>query len=557
MEHEKIYQTTCPFCLYGCQLSIKEVNKANYRIRTLEYNSKAGINNGRLCARGNMAVRVLESPQRAVRPKLNGENTNWSLALETIKQQLSQFNPNEIAVTYDINNTNEEVALIFGFCKKNKINNLSSSYLEPEAIFRYRVFSETKSVDFSDLQDSQVFLIIGNIFAKTPLIAKPILDSKYKDRNHRIYYIDSIKTRVAGFAHKFLQPKVNAEPLVLLALIAEVCSKIHNKTKIISEKDYTLLKKQLSRIYEITQVAPQDIKEVAEGLTNLDRGTIILSLDYAKTEEPVLVSGLAQILAGLLDKKKIVFLALALPPIGQISFGELFRKLKAGEIKALINFGEIFPYYYPQIFMELEKLPLVVHTSPFQNKTFNSGWALPVPSILEKGGSITTLWGETSINPVASPVSGARKITDILGSISDVQEVKLSTSAFGRLNPDEIFYSALNYLESFSADDQFTVIGEESAIGYRGYLEPEEQILYINPQTAIRNQISNLNSVKLKTPEYEISVRVSYRESIPNNVGVIPVNTPKNRRLFPMSIDNLTQEIIIKPIKGLLVKKDD
>ncbi|MCS7258384.1 MAG: hypothetical protein NZ601_03320 [candidate division WOR-3 bacterium] len=549
---EKINKTTCPFCLYGCELTVKEINKANFRIRQVEYDSLLGINKGRLCARGNMAVNILENRRRAVRPKLNGVSMSWANALETIKQALKKFRPEEVAITYDVNNTNEELKEIYQFCKSNNITNLASSYLEPEIVFRYTISEDVKYGHFSDLEESKVFLIVGDVFTKSPLIAHPILEAKYKDRAHRLYYIDSVKTRIAGFAHKFLWVPVSAEPLALLAIIAEIYKS--SESKIISEKSFNQLRKLLPKIYELIKVNPEDIKEVAQSLINLDPGTILVSFDYAKTQDPLLIWSLGQILQILLgNNKKIIYTALAQTPKGLISFGELFEKLKSGNIKVLINFGDIFPYWYPQVHSELDRLSLLVLTSPFRYESYNQGFLLPTASILEKAGTINSLWGQSKLSPLASPIDGSKTTSEILKAISEFSTEDIEIKTKIQLDINKVYERALNFIESFSCDDRFTVIGSESPIGYRGYFDSEEEVLWINSKTAVRYQIVSFSKIKLITDNYENEFKIKITDGQLSNVGMVLVNTPKNRKFFKLEIDNLTKEIIIKPVIGSLI----
>jgi hypothetical protein len=550
MIEQKFYKTTCPFCLYGCGLVISELNRGNYFLRKIEYNNSSSINEGRLCARGNMATRIIDDTQRATQPRYNGIKKTWDEALNNIAQELKKFDSQEIAITFDGNNTNEELALIFNFAEKHKIENLAASYLEPELFFRYIISEEIPWASLSDLEKSQVFLILGNIFAKSPMIAKPILDAKYKDRRHKIYYIDSVKTRLAGFANKFLLTEVGAEPLALLTLIAEVYKDSKNERRISFDKNYSTLKKLLPQIYEKLKITPDEIREIARSLLEAEESTILVSLDCGKSDEPLLISTLSQTLAVLLAQKtKILFPAKLRLPHGKVAFGQILEKIQRQEIKALVNFGDFFPYYYPQFYSTFENLSLFVATGSYKNESFNYGWFLPVASILEKAGSYNTLWGKAELSPLAKPISGSKTISEIINFISKPDEKKLKLEPFKILAPEEILEQSFKFAEEFNSTQEFKVMGEESAIGYRGLFEDDKKFLYLSPSAAQAVRVNNYQRVKLITENTEFEFQVVIRDIGNNHTGIISVNTPENRVLFPVNIDKLTKEIIIKPLR--------
>ncbi|MCX8015608.1 MAG: hypothetical protein N2748_06260, partial [candidate division WOR-3 bacterium] len=215
----KLTRTTCPFCLYGCELNINTLNRGNFLLRKVEYNPESEINQGRLCARGNLANIILEHPGRLAYPLYNNQNNDWIIALSQIKRQLKERAPEQIAITYDVNNTLEEINAIFNFAQDLKTNWLARTYFESECFLNYTT-GEVKFAGLKDIEQANGFLIIGDIFNKSPVIAKLILDVKYADRNHRLFYIDSVKTKLAGFSNKFLWIRPGTEPLLILGLIA-------------------------------------------------------------------------------------------------------------------------------------------------------------------------------------------------------------------------------------------------------------------------------------------------------------------------------------------------
>lgn len=564
MMKSEIVKTICPLCLYGCELPMITENRGDFLLRKVEYNPQSVVNQGRLCARGNAAKVILDHKKRLTSPLFNNKNIDWVIALSQIKRQLKGFSPGEIAITYDINNTIEEITSIFSFAQELKVDLVSRSYLEPEAFFSYTP-GEVKYAELKDIEQSKVLLVIGDIFSKTPLISKPILDAKYADRNNRLYYIDSVKTRLAGFANKFLWTKPGTEPLLILGLIAAMGK---SARELLGDKNFASIRKVMPKIVEICGIGEQDIEEIAQSFSTIPKGVILASMDFGKTDNPLLFSLLPQILSmATPGDKMFVSPALASVPIGKNGFGEVIERINQNKVKGLINFGNNFPCDYPEITPHLKNLSLFVTTSIFSQSLPITGWTLPVPSLLEKTGTINTLWGKDTIQPLAEPVNGSKHIFDIIENISSGNELKSKPRITNKsiININDVIGSALDYIETQSVGEAqasqqksngngLIVLGEESAFGYRGIFENNANQLKINPITAQKQDIKSGDSVKLKINDKEKEFIVNITLGIPIDAVSISVDTSDNRILFPIQIDSITKEVIIPPTKGRLSK---
>ncbi|MEO0091704.1 MAG: hypothetical protein ABIK61_03225 [candidate division WOR-3 bacterium] len=550
----KLIKTTCPLCQYGCELSINEINRGGFIIRKIEYDHNTLVNQGRLCARGNLATRILEDNKRLTYPLLNNNPISWNDAITQISTSLNKFSADEIAITYDINNTLEELSLIFNFTQQLKTETVLRSYLEPEAFFNYTI-DKVKYAELKDISSAKVFLIIGDIFSKSPVIAKPILDAKYADRNHRLYYIDSVKSKLAGFANKFIQVKPGTEPILLLALIGMM-----GKTakEVLGDKNVSTIKKILPQLIAICGVNINDIEEIAHTFTTLSPGIVLASLDWAKTDDPFLFATLAQLLSIVSPgNKKFCGLSLTSLPLSKTSMGEVIEKIDQGKIKALINFGEIFPFYYPNIFDSLNKLKLFVTTTTYKYPLAIPNYTLPVPSLLEKSGTIYSLWDKSTLKPLAQPISGSKSIAEIIDLLKpNIPQSRPRLTIKTSVNLENLINKSISYAEhqmvsSKISEDELIVLGEESAFGYRGILDNDTKIK-INPLTAQRLQIKLGNKVKLTVDNKSKEFIADITDDVPLNTVSIPVNTADNRALFPIKIDNFTKEIIIPLTKGKL-----
>lgn len=545
----KILSTICPFCKYGCELSIKETNQGNYKLYQIEYLKSSGINQGRLCPRGNSAKVLLSHPKRLTYPLLNNKILKWRDIIQEIQKLIQNSSPENLAITYDCNNTLEELSDIYNFAHALKTENISCVYSHPEQFFNYAV-SEIKQIDIKDLHNSKFFLIIGDIFAKSPVISKHILDIKYSDRNNKIFYLDVIKSKLAGFADKFIWLKPNTEPLFLLALILEAGRSAKN---IISNKYYNELTKLLPIIYDSVNIKQKDIQDICQTLLNNPHGLVLVATDFGKTKDPLLLALLSQLFTSMTPSKKYCNLVLASLPLSNIKFSTILDKIRDNKIKILIHFGEEFPYYYPQLHQYLINLDVFIYTSMLRSDKdllAKRNYILPVTSIIERQGTINTLWSKETIKPIISPINGAKSVAEIITLLYPHlnRSVKVNLNYKSHIDIEKLINRCIEYCKNFYINtntDEFNLIGEESAYNYRGYFNDCSNEVRINPITAKKINIKNNDRIILISKNYQKVFTTKIVNHLPLDTLSVSTDLPDNRLLFPIQFDDLTNEIMI------------
>jgi anaerobic selenocysteine-containing dehydrogenase len=587
-------KTTCPFCLYGCELGI-----VSEPVSRIEYLPLSKINQGRLCARGNAAPIILSHKMRLAYPLHQNKEVFWDKAIPQIPNSESQI-PNsdyslggqEIAITFDQGLTKEEFNLVNKFAAElqgtSGLGGFACSYLEPDLLLQ-GCLDDIQIAQIQDIEKTNIFILVGDVFGQTPVIAKPILERRYAERNNRIFVIDSIQTRTAAFADKFLRCAPSTEPLILLGLIALLNGKLTESAK------GGLLK----AIAEVTECPISEISAVGGQVSALG-GLVVSATCLGRTEDPYLLSLTCQTLA-VKGKMKYLPTGEYLPfGIGKDSFGDILYRIKQGRIKVLINFGENFPFHYPQIQADLGKLDHLIATAlfrptplPIPNLTI-----LPIPSNLEKQGTIKTLWGEAKINKTMEPVSGSKTIPQIIDYLR--QSIQ---RGFAPLNPrkdfflkpgemrglpssvdrdrgpltdngqrktdnppkaDEVYQRAEEFLnkklhEKNRNPNLVTLIGSKPAIGFLNIFD-DEVIIKINPADALRFKLDDKKPVKVAAESalcgYETELIAKVTEEVPPGVAQVGVNRIENRRLFHIVIDKATNNVIFTPTEVRLWQKE-
>ena len=536
-------KTVCPFCLLGCELGIIV---DGIGIKGVDYLKESKVNQGRLCARGNASALFIDSPDRLAYPVRDGKEITWKVAFKEMIKVLKSKRREEVALTFDCNLTEEEYSLIYELAEKLGIDNLASTYLEPEYYFNYTL-PKVQRASLDDVKSSNVFLLVGDVFNQIPVISKNILDARYGDKNSRIFVIDSINSHTAGFADTFIQVKPGGEPLALLAI-----------SKIVSNKPE---KFSIDEITKAIGVDTATVEEVAQSLNNIHKGVIIAVMAWGKVSDPILFSGASQYLVSVLSgDKKFISLGESLSKPGRVEFGQILDKIKVGEIKTLINFGELFPYYYPQIHSDLRKLQLLVATATLKPDTQEMPTLfLPVALNLEKSGEISTAFGTRRIEQVVEPMSGTKTVKEIIETIAKELDVNLTGKkpkfATKKLTLTTLLGRTKKLLETKPIKREFQLIGEKPAYAFRSFFEKEE-VVKINPVDGKKLGVRRGDFINIKSDNGQHKFAVNITGRVPSKVAVVSVESLKARKPFDMKIDKENYMVAFTPTEVKLWKEE-
>jgi anaerobic selenocysteine-containing dehydrogenase len=544
-----ILKTTCPFCLFGCELGIISDRG---QIAGIEYLEGSKINQGRLCARGNGAAWVLNHPRRLTEPLDGGKRINWEKALTELAAIFKTTPGNQIAFTLDKNLTVEEQARISGFARALNIETIGCSYLEPEGYFQYAI-NGVERAQLTDIEAVDLFIAIGDIFSQMPVLAKPVLDARYRERQHRLVVLDSIRTRTGFFADQVILAQPGTEPLVLVG-VSRLLGKEGKPDK-------------LEEIAAVSGVPISVIQELAKMVGRAQRVVIAAGTVAGRVEVPLLFSLAPQVLAAA-QPAKIKFLGIgeARRMIRGKGFGEILSLIKAKKIKVLWNFGEGFPFDYPQLEPVLKKLGRLVATGTFIPQKSGSALVLPVPSNLEKAGSIPTLWGYgTLTNPSPLP-SGAKSIEEILHETACRLGISFNPASndtdtlVEEIDQEEVFKVSEDYLKERQNIKRrrgypFILVGEKPAIEFQGFFVDEGNRLKLNPDDVRSLNLKPGAAVMLATSQASQEFIVEPSPVVSKDVVACSVNRLENRRLFEVVIDKLTGDCIIPFASARVWKK--
>ncbi len=496
----------CPFCFLNCPLTIKK-EKFKFAIHY----------EGPLCARGNTIPILLDSPKRLSLPLFinNGkkEEKNFKDVLKELVKDLKTYKKEEVAIGLDAYLKEEDKKKIYSFFKSFGIENIFSSYLEPDIFFSFKA-NGVKEGDLEKIDKADFILMIGDLFGSFPIVARRILKRKYEDKNVLLYGIDVFRNRAAGFTNQFLTPKIGTELLVLFLIL--------EKAQIIKTKGF-----KIEEIEKLSGINPFLIELYSEKILASKNGVLIISLESGKSFEPILYSLLAQLLCN--KKTNLYFIGLKnfnhLPLA--ISFGEILEKIEKGEIRLLINFGSILSFFYPQVYEKLKNCEKIYLTSFYQMPldTLSSIYLLPQSLPIEDKNLIP-------------PYSGSRTISEILEEINS--HLKINIQDFDYLK--EKVYKEKDILERFNnylsfykenkerIENNLVVVGKREPFYFLELFE-KDNYLYLKRER-----------------ETKISLPIKIKEELPENLAILELEDLTSRRYFPISLDEKEKFIIINPL---------
>lgn len=501
-----VKKTACPFCSYGCEFGVVF---NDFGIQRIEYIAD-GANEGRLCPRGSAAPLYVDHPKRLSMPRRKNRELSWSKVSKELKKMIER--PQEVAITFDRNVTIEEYEFIMGFSEETGINTIASTYLEPEHVFRRFV---TPTLNLELINNADVVFILGDPFNQSPMISKSVINWKMNDRNHRLIVLDSIGTHTSVFAHDFLRVMPGTEPAILFGL-----AEAHSISK---------------------EVLPPDlntdrIKEISSLLKKTEKGVIIACTSFGRPYDAAL---LAEGLAVLQD-----FSGLPVMPLveffgynGNQHFGAIMELAKQKKVKHLINFGELFPYYYPQMMSSLKSVNIFAST-PLK---FDGVTALPSALVLEKNGTLMTTFGKKTFTASIPPASGARTVQEILAMAKDTPS-KSGASGAVRYEVDsktqlqELEKKATAPLKKTKKGMSGRLIGEKIAFNFLGFFE--EAQVKLNPRDAAHAGIRQNDEVMVETNHGKINLRARLTPVVDRGIMAVPVEIPDIRGLFAFDVTN-------------------
>lgn len=205
-------KTTCPYCGVGCGVSAQVENAQVIAVSGDETHS---ANYGRLCVKGTALHETFSEDERLLHPVLNGAQTSWDTAIETLANQLQstleQHGPESIAfylsgqlLTEDYYVANK---LMKGFLGSANVDTNSRLCMSSAVSAHKRAFGEDiVPVSYNDVEIADLLVMTGSNAAWShPVLFQRVAKAKEENPNKRVVVIDVRKTATCDLADLYLE----------------------------------------------------------------------------------------------------------------------------------------------------------------------------------------------------------------------------------------------------------------------------------------------------------------------------------------------------------------
>jgi anaerobic selenocysteine-containing dehydrogenase len=570
-------QANCLFCSLACRMTVQVERDLPVG---LEYVEGHPVNGSNLCSRGILAYEVLDHPYRLDFPLYRrGRDlveTTWADAERGFVARLNEVKmkhgADSVALILGPCSTHEEVDAAWGWAQKLGTRQVGIQLADGdgELIRAERCDVQGSTVaTLEDLEGADLVIAIGDVLISHPILAKRVLNAKYRDKANRLVVIDPSHCNTAWFADYHLRNIPGTEPLVIAGLVGE-----------------GPLSLSPPAVYEGTGVPENALASVRQTLRSAQKAVIVYNSTIAKTGDPELLSLEVRHLSAQ-HRDRVRYLPLY---NGGASFGlarsaaargartvpQIIEAIKAGGIRTLIVVGEDLLSSYPSPFIggALDNLDLLTVCDLLPNATTQKAhYVLPVSLWLETEGTVNSWNGrEEHWEPVLPPPSGARQIRHLFAGWSgtsapapvqgstplisfEVEQVKARLNAMleakrAAREPNREFpYLLYGHHDSFHFGNGYIT----RQVHWTMFNAPDP-VLTIHPKDAGAIGLGTGDRVVVtsKVGEAEIACEVTERVS-PTFVSA-PIHFPEVRGIFSSEMNADTGLIVMEPQPVRLAK---
>lgn len=197
-QNTKQIRTTCAYCGVGCGV-LATVDETT-RTVTVAGDPNHPANYGKLCSKGSALGNTLDADRRLAHPTIHGEQVTWDEATAHVANKFSDIiakhGPDSVMMYVSGQLLTEDyyVANKFtkGFLGTNNIDSNSRLCMSSAVAGYKRAFgSDTVPCSYSDIEDSELFVIIGSNMAWChPILFGRLKVAKQANPNKKVVVID-------------------------------------------------------------------------------------------------------------------------------------------------------------------------------------------------------------------------------------------------------------------------------------------------------------------------------------------------------------------------------
>ncbi len=573
-------ESFCLFCSLGCKFAM---NVDHGVALSPEFCADGNMSEGRLCPKGLYAIELLEHPMRVAAPRIkeNGKfrEASWAESLHSLAARIaevkSKYGAQSVGIIVDPNHTNEEILAARELAGVIGTDNLACSFAPND----WELLSSSVPVfagNCEDLEDVNCSLIVGDAFVTHPVLAKRVIDAKYKARGNSIIVIDPRRSNTAWYASTHLQTRPGSEALLLAGLLKSLLRSSPGKEKDIKDK---LEKISDGVITKATGISAAQMAAAAKAFNSAEKGLIVFCPGLRGVSDIGLVASLCELLANSAEGEKgfmpLFTFGNAVGAYRVNSRGgwktlpQLIEEMSLGRIKMLIDFGEELLSSYPsaQVLDGLKQLEFFATSSLFALETENlAQLILPGSSFVEKSGTVDFFDGRREhLKPVLGPSWASKPDLDIICELSHelgtpVDRGKIEKEAGsleekgmkgreGKPDMDRLVERLQDLVDGSAAGSQeypyLLVSGGATGHFADGSITGQMKwaremfpapFIEVSAEDAREMQVNNGDEVLVSSASGEVTLPVDITDRLPKGVASVPSYSAEARSIFEWKI---------------------
>jgi formate dehydrogenase major subunit len=442
-------ETICNFCSLGCKINFKKISNDIFYISNSTENIKDSQNKGFLCTKGRFGHRYLSQKNRVLQPVIKEKGIALNVSEEEVIEQISKkikqvikdYGNDSVAIMASPKLTNEELFLLQKFTRvglgNNNISNFSNMlYSFDDVELDYSLGFTSSTTTTNALENADVIIVINSNLTEDNLIMELKIKSAVK-KGAKLILINSSETELAKYSDLWIDSKKGTNTLFLNGIMKDLIDKslinhefIENKTDYYANFKLKIEEFNKDDIIRISEIHNEKFDKFVELILKSDSNIIFVynidsTMDKSIHELKAISNFL--LLTGRIEKSNngLILIRAFNNSAGSIDMGaipnylpgfvkynekdeidrigklwkidlsnvfrpiDLNRKLKLGEIRALLVFGED-PLIIDNNRKYMNNLEFLVVSDSFKTNIMKEADAiLPSSTFIEQEGTYT------------------------------------------------------------------------------------------------------------------------------------------------------------------------
>lgn len=547
---EGMRQTRCLHCSLMCPVAF-DVDRSDGAQQVLtEYVTSDPLTQGRLCFRGHYLAEMAAHPFRltCAEPR-NADDGAGSAADKAIAALASRLQSAEgrAAIVVDGNLPTEDIASALRLARNVVGTELVAVYLpESDAAIFQSVRPGTPILAFADAVACDAFLAVGDIFATHPVISRPILEARAA-RKARLFGMDCMPNRVAGFAETFLRVRLGGEA----AALAGLCKLIGRE--IPAGSDWAE-GRSANELAEMAGVSESDLRTIADALSQAKQAAIIFDPVPGRMMNVAAAALMASALCHpdgprlmpMFRYGNAVGGASAAAALGAIPLAEVLAAVKGARVEVLLAIGVDLLRLFPATDgLDLRpRVPTLAAASAFRNRTTDQAdIVFPLAASFEESGSVLDASGaRLELAPLLNRPGGAMSAEALcmrLASAANAMLPETGEMAMAEIFPggpapaveeEDVPPQGLRLVARADHAD-FDTGALSRMLAWPRLVEPTPE-LHMNAEDVRARGLTPRARVLVRANSHEARAWLCVRESIPRGMAAISTAFEETRPLF-------------------------